>query len=209
MRRTSVVLVLLALVLAALVVMPGQASSTQAPPGIARAAPRPAEPALARSGGTRVVAPARIGKATIGMTVAEAMATGQFNADVANPPCDPIPLQPKKPYKRQYVVLVSDDRIVEMDAWGHRMRTATGVRTGSTYRKVKRSYPGAVSRPREVGYGQWGVYVSRGKKGPGRRWIGFLFGNAAVEDGPLAKSDTVTLMGVTKGKRPPLLLDGC
>ena len=158
---------------------------------------------------TRVVTPAKIGKARIGMTVAAAMATGQFNQDVPNPPCGPITLQPKKPFKRQYVVFVSDGRIVEMDAQGSRMKTPTGVRMDSTYRRVKRAYGSDLSRPQEVGYGQWGVYVHTGKRGPNRKWLGFLFGEAYVADGPLSCTDTVTLMGVTKGKRPALLLDGC
>ena len=158
---------------------------------------------------TRVIKPAKIGKAKIGMTVAEAVATGQFNQDVPNPPCGPITLQPKKPYKRQYVVFVADDRIVEMDAQGSRIRTPTGVRIDSTYRRVLRDYGSALSEPKEVGYGQWGAYVHKGKRGPDRKWLGFLFGEAYVADGPLQRSDTVTLMGVTKGKRPALLLDGC
>ena len=137
------------------------------------------------------------------------MATGEFKQDVPNPPCDPIKLQPTKSYRTQYVVSVADDRIVEMNATGDDMATPTGTRIYSTYRRIERDYGAALSKPREVGYGQWGVYLHRGKKGPNRRWIGFLFGEALVEDGALGRNDIMTLMGVTKGKRPPLMLDGC
>jgi hypothetical protein len=162
-----------------------------------------------RAAGQRLVRPARIGKARVGMTVAEAMATGQFKQDVPNPPCDPIALQPTKPYKNQYVVFVADGRIVEMNAGGSDMATPTGARIFSTYRRLQRDYGTALTAPREVGFGQWGVYLSKGSRGPDRKWLGFLFGEAFVEDGELGRNDVVTLMGVTKGKRPPLILDGC
>jgi|GEM_PF-2562650 len=159
--------------------------------------------------GPRLVRPAKIGKAKVGMTVEEAMATGQFKQDVPNPPCDPIELQPTKPYKTQYVVSVADGRIVEMNATGGDMATPTGSRVYSTYKRIKRDYGSALSNPREVGFGQWGVYLHQGKKGANRRWLGFLFGEAFVEDGELGNNDILTLMGVTKGKRPALILDGC
>ncbi|MEN8674153.1 hypothetical protein [Nocardioides sp.] len=159
--------------------------------------------------GPRLVRPAKIGKAKVGMTVEEAMATGQFRRDVPNPPCDPIELQPTKRYRTQYVVFVADGQIVEMNATGDDMATPTGSRIYSTYKRIKRDYGSALSRPREVGFGQWGVFLHRGKKGANRRWLGFLFGEASVEDGRLGANDVVTMMGVTKGKRPPLILDGC
>lgn len=210
MRRVLVPVPVVALLAAVLVAVPGPVSADDPPGHEEQVRVHVAtSDATVRPRRTRLVAPARIGKARIGMTVAEAMATGQFNQDVDNPPCDPIDLQPKKPFKRQYVVFVADDAIVEMDAWGTRMRTAKNVRVDSTYRKVKRAYGARLSRPREVGYGQWGVYLPKGAKGPDRRWIGFLFGDALVAEGRLVDRDRVTLMGVTKGKRPPLMLDGC
>lgn len=163
----------------------------------------------ARVAADRPITPAKIGKARIGMTVDEAMATGQFKQDVPNPPCDPIELQPTKPYTHQYVVLVADDRIVEMDAYGGDMHTSTDARVYSTYKRVQHDYGDRLSPPREVGFEQWGVFVHRGPKGPDRRWIGFLFGDAAVQDGPLGPNDIVSLIGVTRGARPPLMLDGC
>lgn len=204
MRRPLILLITLVLAFAGLTALAG---TTAAAPDAA-GAKAVAHDGAARAG-TRIVKPARIGKARIGMTVQEAVATGQFNKNVDNPPCDPIKLQPKKPYKKQYVVFVSGKRIVEMDAGGHKVETSTGVRIDSTYRQVKQAYGAALSKPREVGYEQWGAYVHTGAKGADRKWLGFLFGGAAVDNGPLAKDDTVTLMGVTTGKRPPLALDGC
>ncbi len=162
----------------------------------------------AGAGQQRIIKPGKVGKARVGMTVAEAMATGQFDKNVPNPPCDPIRLRPKKPFKRAYSVFVSGGRIVEMAVGGTRPHTPSGLRVGSTYRQVKRAYGGLLSAPREVGYGQWGAFVHTGT-GADRRWVGFLLGEAIVADGPVQGSDAVTLISVTKGQRPLLALDGC
>ncbi len=158
---------------------------------------------------SRDIKPAQVGKAKIGMTVAQAVATGQFNQDVANPPCDTIRLQPKGPWKRQYVVFVNGaDRIVEMNVFGTRPRTVHGLGVGSTNAEVRQVYKSRLTAPKKVGFDQWGRFVQTGT-GPDRKWIGFLFGKALVDDGPLRANDRVTLVGVTKGKRPALILDGC
>ncbi len=158
---------------------------------------------------SRVIKPAQVGQAKIGMTVAQAVATGEFNQDVANPPCDTIRLQPNRPWKHQYVVFVNDaDRIAEIDVFGSRPRTVRGLGVGSTNAEVRQVYGSRLSAPRKVGFDQWGRFVQTGT-GPARTWIGFLFGEALVDDGPLRARDTVTLVGVTKGERPPLVLDGC
>ncbi len=174
-------------------------SGLHAPPGDAEAAAKKQ---------VRIIKPAQVGKAKIGMTVKEAMATGQFNKNVPNPPCGPIRLQPKKPFRYAYVVGVRHGKIIAMDVTRPRPHTPAGLRVGSTYRQVKKVYGARLSQPTEVGYGQWGAYVGRGK-GAERRWIGFLFGEAFVDERPVRGRDKVTLIGVTKGERPPLMLDGC
>ncbi len=157
----------------------------------------------------RVIKPGQVGQARTGMTHAQAMATGELNEDVANPPCEPIRLQPKGPWKRQYVVLVDGrDRIAEIAVFGTRPRTVHGLGVGSTNREVRQAYGARLSPPREVGFGQWGRFVSRGT-GADRRWIGFLFGDQMVDDGPLRPRDEVTLVGVRSRVRPSLILDGC
>ncbi len=179
-------------------------SGVSAPPGEAGSA---AEKSAAAKQ-VRVIKPAQVGKAKIGMTVKQAMATGQFNKNVPNPPCGPSSCSRRSPSRTPYVVFVNDKRIVEMDVTGTRPRTTDGLRLGSTYRQVKKAYGDELSEPTEVGYLQWGVYVGVGE-GADRRWIGFLFGEAYPEDGPLRNKDKVTLVGLTKGERPALMLDGC
>ncbi|MGA8846168.1 MAG: hypothetical protein WB471_06095 [Nocardioides sp.] len=180
-------------------------SGLSAPPGTAGSAVETS--AAAKQ--VRIIKPAKVGKAKVGMTVKQAMATGQFNKNVPNPPCGPIKLQPKQPFKNAYSVFVNDDdRIIEMNVTGTRPRTSHGLRLGSTYRQVKEAYGEGLSEPTEVGYLQWGVYAGVGE-GADRRWIGFLFGEAFPDDGPLRGKDEVTLVGVTKGERPALMMDGC
>jgi hypothetical protein len=182
-------------VLALLVSGPGPAQST------------PSDPAD-RAAGSRVVKPGQVGKAMVGMTVAEAMATGQFDKNVANPPCDPVRLQPKGAWRNQYVVFARA-RIKEMAVFGTRPRTKAGLGVGSTVREVREVYGKRISAPRVAGFDQWALYVRRGK-GTDRKWLGFLFGKTTAPEGKLRPRHKVTLMGVTKGKRrPALMLDGC
>jgi hypothetical protein len=160
-----------------------------------------------RAPNVRLVKPGQVGKAQVGMTIAEAMATGEFDQDVPNPPCDPVRLQPKNAWKNQYVVF-ADSEITEMAVFGSRPRTGTGLGVGSSVREIRAVYGARLSEPKVVGFEQWGLFVKRGQ-GADRAWLGFLFGDALSADGPLRARDEVTLMGVTHGKRPALMLDGC
>lgn len=171
-------------------------------------APRVAARTQARAVTPRIIRPGQVGKAKAGMTIAQAMATGELDKNVPNPPCGVIRLQPKAPYAFQYVVLTAGGKIVEMAVEKRRPQTRYGLRVGSTAEQVASDYGTALSPAVEAGYGQWARFVKVGT-GADRRWIGFLFGEALVEDGPLAPTDPVTLIGVSKGKRPGLMLDGC
>ena len=174
-------------------------------PGAAAAGPPSADPADRAAAG-RVVKPGQIGKAVVGMTIAQAMATGELNQDVDNDPCEPVRLQPKGSWKRQYVVF-ADTEITGMMVTGSRPRTAAGLGAGSTVREVREVYGTRISPPRESGFEQWGLFVKRGS-GADRRWLGFLFGEAST-DRKLRGRDKVTHLGVSVGKRPDLYLDGC
>lgn len=166
----------------------------------------PGAPRLAPD--ARPVKPGRIGKTKAGMTVSQAFATGEFVKFVPNPPCDPIRLQPTGAWKDRYVVLTRKSKVVEMDVMAKRPRTSAGIGVGSTAGEVFGEYGGQMSDPQEWGYGQWATFVYDDVGGT-RRWLGFLFGKAFVEDGPLMNMDKVTLMGVRKGGKPGLMLDGC
>jgi hypothetical protein len=167
-----------------------------------------AEPDAAdRAPNVRIVKPGQVGKGQVGMTIAEAMATGEFNRNVENPPCEPVRLQPKGAWKNQYVVFARA-KITGMAVFGTRPRTGTGLGVGSTVRELREVYGTRLSKPRVVGYEQWGLFVKLGK-GADRKWLGFLLGDAFPADGPLRPRDKVTLMGVSQGSRPDLLLDGC
>ncbi len=170
--------------------------------GPAAASVQPAD----RAANARVVKPGQIGKALVGMTIAEAMATGEFNQDVANEPCEPVKLQPKGAWKSQYVVF-ADTEITGMMVTGSRPRTAAGLGVGSTVREVREVYGARISPPRESGFDQWALFVKRGE-GADRRWLGFLFGEAST-DRRLRGRDQATHLGVSVGKRPDLYLDGC
>ena len=162
-----------------------------------------------RLAGGRPIRFGQVGKTKAGMTVAAAAATGEFDQDVQNPPCDPIRLRPTGVWKDRYVVFVNGaDRISEMEVLGRRPRTLEGLGVGSTNAQVEAVYGSELSAPMNVGYLQWGRYVSQGT-GAERRWIGFLFGDALVADGPLTSSDKVTLVGVRKRFKPGLMIDGC
>lgn len=159
-----------------------------------------------RAASGRIVKPGQIGKAEVGMSIAEAMATGEFNQDVENEPCEPITLQPKGSWKNQYVVF-AETEITGMMVTGSRPRTGAGLGVGSTVREVREVYGARISPPRESGFEQWALFVKRGS-GADRKWLGFLFGDAST-DRKLRGRDKVTHMGVSVAKRPDLYLDGC
>lgn len=159
--------------------------------------------------GKRVIRFGQVGKAKAGMTVAQGAATGELRKDAPGYCEDTtVPLRPKKPYGNQYVVFVVDGRIVEMAVAGGRPRTVDGLGIDSLNSQVKKAYGKRLGKPVEAGFGQWARYVSRGK-GANRTWIGFLFGQTFVDGGPLQPSDKVTLVGVSKGAKPALIIDGC
>lgn len=157
----------------------------------------------------RVIRFGQVGKAKAGMSVAQGAATGELRKNAPGY-CtgSTLPLRPRKPYANQYVVLTVDGRIAEMDVVLGRPRTQYGLRIGSLNEQVKSDYGRALSKPVKAGFGQWARFVSKGT-GANRTWIGFLFGQAFVEDGVLTPGDEVTLIGVSKGARPDLILDGC
>jgi hypothetical protein len=159
------------------------------------------------------VSPGQVGKAKVGMTVKQAMRTGQFVRDVTYEVpgvcTKTIKLQPKGAWKHRYDVVVSGGRIKEMGIFAKRPRTRNGSGLGTTLVTLRNRYGSRLTPPREAGYGQWAVFVRSRHTGADRRWIGFLLGKALTYERDARPRDVVTFMAVTKGKRPMLMRDGC
>ncbi|MGZ5369162.1 MAG: hypothetical protein ACXWXV_08150 [Aeromicrobium sp.] len=150
------------------------------------------------------IAPGRIGTVKVGMTKAEAAATGYFDTDVkvGAEECERIePLQWKEFYQDQVDVITNDSgSIVSMGVWREGLKSDTGISVGSTLGDVQTAY-GNLSPAVETGYGQTGVYYTTSEG-----WIGFLFD---VSIGQVTKDSEVSFIEVTKDTRPDLMRDGC
>jgi hypothetical protein len=159
------------------------------------------------------VSPGQVGKAKVGMTVKQAMRTGQFVRDVTyvvpGACTKTIELEPKGVWRSRYDVVVSRGRIKEMGISAKRPRSRNGSGVGTTLATLRNRYGPRLTPPREAGYGQWAVFVHSRHTGADRRWIGFLLGNAYTYKRDARPRDVVTFMAVTKGKRPKLVRDGC
>jgi hypothetical protein len=146
----------------------------------------------------------QLGPAKVGMTKADALATGVFDDDLPAPVdgCPAPPLAWKKPFKNVDVLLGDDERIVSMGVSGPGPETRDGIGVGSTLAQVKDAYPDLIG-PEGAGYGQAGAYAQSGD-----RWIGFLFGEANETN--VDDESTVTFIELTQGERKPdLMRDGC
>ena len=172
---------------------PSQEPSATAEP---TATPTPAPAKL-------IVEPGRIGPAVAGMSKAEALETGLFNADVPPPVegCDPYPLQWKKKYKGLDVLTRDDGSIASLGVREGGPRTAKGIGYGSTLAEVTKAYPN-LSPVVDAGFGQAGAFEFTDTE-----YIGFLFGEATVSS--IKQSSKVTFMEVTVGDKPELMRSGC
>ncbi|MEO6471339.1 MAG: hypothetical protein ABIR57_05630 [Aeromicrobium sp.] len=173
---------------------PTTATTTQ-PTAIATGEPVPAK---------LDVAPGRIGKVHVGMTVAEAAATGFFNTNVKYPADDcrgTVALEWKAPYKGQVDVLLTPSKRIAAMGVAKTLMTDKGIGIGSSLGDATFAYAQALSLPAEAGYGQTGVYVNSGDN-----WLGFLVNEKFSNVTPNSK---ITFMEVTKGAKPDLMRDGC
>ncbi len=153
---------------------------------------------------TFVVAPGAVGPARVGMTKAEAVATGFFEADV--PPttdgCQRQPLAWKPPYAEQVdVQTVGNGEIVSLGVRGRGPRTADGLGVGSTFAQVRAVADDPV--PVEAGFEQAALFELDDYTG---QWIGYLF---AVSPDEVSDDDEVVFVEVTKGAQPSLVRSGC
>lgn len=144
-----------------------------------------------------------VGPVRAGMSKADALATGLFEAGVSPVEgCPAPPLAWKAPYSRTFdVQTLGNGEISSIGVLRAGPTTDDGLGVGSTYGEVRREIDDSAAV--EAGYGQAGVFDFDGDNGG---WIGFLF-NSTVKD--LKDSDTVTFVEITKGAQPGLMRDGC
>ncbi len=149
------------------------------------------------------IAPGRIGTVKVGMTKAEAAATGYFDTDVevGADVCEHVePLQWKEFYEDQVDVITNETGSIVSMGVRKGLKTDNGVTIGSTLGEVQDAYDN-LSPAIEAGYGQTGVYFSTSGG-----WIGFLV-NESI--GQVTKDSKVSFIEVTKDTRPDLMRDGC
>jgi hypothetical protein len=151
-----------------------------------------------------LVSPGKVGAAEVGMTKAQAVATGLFDADVntGDDGClAVVPLRWKKSFGTSVDVLLNkSQRISSMGIMKGGPKTTTGIAVGSTLAQVKAAYP-AVTSVVSAGFDQSGNFVAAGD-----RWLGFLYNE---KPGAITGSSKVTFMEVTNGAKPDLIRDGC
>lgn len=149
------------------------------------------------------IAPGRIGSVTVGMTKAEAAATGYFDTDVkvGADTCEHVePLKWKKFYEDQVDVITTEAGSIVSMGVRQDLKTDNGITIGSTLGQVQDAY-NKLSPAIEAGYGQTGVYYSTSEG-----WIGFLV-NESI--GQVTKDSKISFIEVTKDSKPDLMRDGC
>jgi hypothetical protein len=161
----------------------------------------PTEPAPAPA--KLVIEPGRVGPAKAGMSKADALKTGLFNADVPPPVegCPPYPLQWKKKYKGLDVLTRDDGSISSIGVTKGGPKTSKGIGYGSTLDDLTKAYPN-LSPVVDAGFNQAGAYEFTDDE-----FIGFLFGDATVSD--IKGSSKISFIEVTVGDKPDLIRSGC
>jgi hypothetical protein len=148
------------------------------------------------------ITPGAVGPVRVGMTKAQAVATGYLVADVAAP-ADGCPTRPLN-WRDEYLNALDlqtagNGEVLSIGVRGEGVDTADGFGVGTTWGELRSS----VSEPEAAGYGQTGVYV-RDQATAG--WIGYLFDDSPEK---LTDASTVSFVEVTKGGQPSLVRDGC
>ncbi|GAA3517726.1 hypothetical protein GCM10022234_11440 [Aeromicrobium panaciterrae] len=161
----------------------------------------PAAPVLQPASSLRIL-PGQVGPVKVGMTKAEAYATGYFDKDVQSKNCDAVErLQWKPAYQGTFDIFTLDDgEVSAMGIFKAGPRTRSGLQIGSTYKAVK-DVLGEESQPMEAGYSQTGLFVNEGDS-----WIGFLFDG---DPDTISDNAKVVFIEVTRGRLPDLMRDGC
>jgi hypothetical protein len=150
-----------------------------------------------------VVKPGAVGPVRAGMSKADALQTGLFDADVPPPVegCPNFPLQWKKEYKGVDVLTRDDGSISSLGVFKGGPRTSTGIGYGSTLDDLTKAYPN-LSPVVDAGFNQAGAYEFTDTE-----FIGFLFGEETVSS--IKGSSKISFIEVTVGDKPDLIRDGC
>jgi hypothetical protein len=148
-----------------------------------------------------VVKPGSIGPVSAGITKAEALATGLFDADVAGVEGCTFDLQWKKQFKGVDVLTLENGSISALGVTAGGPKTSEGIGVGSTLAEVKAAYPD-LSPIEGTGFDQAGAFQTLGED-----HIGFLFGDATPAK--VTDASKVSFMEVTTGKKPDLMRSGC
>ena len=185
---------------------PKEPETTASPSPEPSAAPEPttATPTKpAPSPAELVIEPGRVGPAVAGMSKADALKTGLFNADVPPPVegCPPYPLKWKKKYKGLDVLTRDDGSISSIGITKGGPKTSQGIGYGSTLDDLTQAYP-KLSPVVDAGFNQAGAYEFTDEE-----FIGFLFGDATVSD--IKGSSKISFIEVTVGDKPDLIRSGC
>jgi hypothetical protein len=178
-----------------------QTPTTTAPTKAPEVVTTPPKPVLQSADSLRIL-PGQVGPVKVGMSKAEAYATGYLNKDVPSKNCDSVDrLVWKDAYKDYFDMFTLDDgEVSAIGIFKKGPRTRSGLQIGSTYASVK-AVLGEDSSPVEAGYSQTGLMVNQGDS-----WIGFLFDG---QPDTVADSAPVVFIEVTRGRLPGLMRDGC
>lgn len=150
-----------------------------------------------------VVKPGAVGPARAGMTKAEALETGLFDADVPPPVegCPELPLKWKEQYQGVDVLTRKNGTISSLGVFKGGPKTKEGIGYGSTLDDLIKAYPN-LSPVVDAGFNQAGAYEFTDTE-----FIGFLFGDATVSD--IKPTSKITFIEVTVGDKPDLIRSGC
>lgn len=149
-----------------------------------------------------VLAAGAAGPVSVGMSRADAVATGLFATDLPSP-VDGCPA-PALAWDERFddaldVQTLKSGEIASIGVRSAGPETGAGLSVGSSYADVLAAHPGAHAV--RAGFDQTGVLVQDGDA-----WIGYLF-DAELED--VRATDKVSFIELTEGEKPSLIRDGC
>ena len=178
-------------------------SPSQEPSATVTPTPTPPDAPTQAPSNVLIVVPGAVGPVKAGMSKADALKTGLFDADVPPPVegCPNFPLKWKKQFKGVDVLTRDDGSISSLGVFKGGPKTSKGIGYGSTLDDLTKAYPN-LSPVVDAGFNQAGAYEFTDSE-----FIGFLFGDATVSS--IKGSSKISFIEVTVGDKPDLIRDGC